>query len=408
MKPPRATTWASVPWLLLLAMVCHPAAAAPPGEQLIDKVTQAYQDVQQYDATLRFQMRQSEGRWNNIREAEFYIVLDRPANRLLIDSPDQRLVIDGTTLLFKSPQLPGKHLAVPLNADNPLDATWILQQAPPLIYPSLPTDFAFLLADDPIAYISQDASGKPITLPPAEDDPDKRPRIQGALQNALMTLTINPTTYLIDHAIIEFDTAAMGAPAGTEMSYRFDFDVHATDQPIDDDRFAFDTAGSIASPSMQHMMASGSNAPHPLTGQPVPELILPDIDGKDHDIATDDAKVIVLDFWATWCPPCVAALPELQEVYDWTQADGGKSVAIYAVNQGETVEEVKAFWAENSLTLPVLMDENFTAAQAYQVSGIPQTVIIANGKVHAVHVGYREGFGEQMKAEIEALLVETE
>lgn len=403
MKTLRSIPRTPILLLLLTALVCPSAVAAPPGEQLVDKVINAYREIDQYDATMRLQMRQTDGRWTNSREGEFFIAFDRTTNHLLMDAPDQLLVVDGQTLYFKSPQFPGKHLATPIGSD-PLAATWIMQQAPSMIYPVVQTDFAFLLSDDPLGFISQDAAGKPVTLPPDENDPHKRPRIQSAQQNGLMTLTINPDTYLIDQVVVDIDTAAMGAPAGTTMSYVMDFTVHSTGEPIAEDRFTFDTTGSAASPSMQHMMASGSNAPHPLTGLATPELVLPDLDGNDYDLALDTHKVIVLDFWATWCPPCVAALPELQKVYDWTQEDGGKSVAIYAVNQGETAEEVKTFWADKGLSIPVLMDENFVTAQAFMVNGIPQTVIIANGKVQHVHVGFRPGVGEQIKAEIEALL----
>ena len=66
------------------------------------------------------------------------------------------------------------------------------------------------------------------------------------------------------------------------------------------------------------------------------------------------------------------------------------------------------FWQEKGLTIPVLMDENFIAAKPFHVTGIPQTVIIANGKVQHVHEGFGPGMGAQIKAEIEALLNDTQ
>lgn len=389
---------------LMISVLCPPAWAAPPGEQLFDKVIKAYQDLEHYDATLHLTMTQIQGRWTATQQGDYFVALDRPGDRLLIDAPGQLLVTDGQKLFYRTDEMPGKHLDVA--AVTPLTCLWVMQQAPGLAFPTIPTDVAFLLSDDPLAVLSQGAAGAPATLPPDPDDALQRPRIQSAVQAGTMTLTIDPATHLIDHVVIDVDTAAMGAPAGVTMSYAFDIKVNST-EVVDDAGFAFDTNGSVASPSLQHMMASGSNAPHPLTGKPTPALKLPDVDGTEHDIAVDDAdaKIIVLDFWATWCGPCVAALPELQEVYDWAQADG-KSVAIYAVNQGETVAEVKQFWADQGLSIPVLMDENFTAAQAFQVNGIPQTVIIANGKVQQVHVGYGPGMAGRLKAEIETLLAE--
>ncbi len=408
MKPLRPTPLTSALSLLLIALFCLPTSAAPPGEQLIDKVIAAYRDIDQYDATMRLQIRETRDRWTHTRQTEFFLVFDRSVNHLFMDMPYQQVAVDGSHLRYKGQQFPGRHVEIPIGSD-PFDVFRIVQQtlAPNYpIYPVIQPDLAFLLSDDPLVSLvlfSQNAAGKPVTLPPDENDPQNRPRIQVAVPQILATLTINPDTHLIDKAVFDFDTASMGSPVVTTMAYIMDFTIHSTGEPIAKDRFAFDTTGSIASPSMQHMMASGSNGPHPLTSQPTPELVLPDIDGNEYDIADEDAQVIVLDFWATWCPPCVAGLPELQAVYDWAQAEG-KSVAIYAVNQGESVEEVKAFWAEKGLSIPVLMDEEFTTAQAFMVNGIPQTVIIANGKVQQVHVGFRPGIGEQMKAEIEALI----
>ena len=408
MKPLRPTPRTSALSLLLVALCYWPAQAQPPGEQLIDKVTAAYRDIDQYDVTMRLQLRETRERWTHTRQTEIFFVFDRSANHLFMDMPYQRVAVDGSHFRYKAQQFPGRHVEIPIGSD-PLDVFRIFQQvltpAYP-IYPVIQPDLAFLLSDDPLdslVFLGDNAAGKPVTLPPDENDPHNRPRIQVALPQILATLTINPNTYLIDKAVFDFDTASMGDRIVTTMAYIMDFTIHSTNEPIAGDRFAFDTTGSIASPSMEHMMASGSNAPHPLTDRPTPELVLPDIDGNEYDLANEDAKVIVLDFWATWCPPCVAGLPELQAVYDWAQAEG-KPVAIYAVNQGETVDEVKAFWADKGLSLPVLMDENFVTAQAYMVNGIPQTVIIAHGKVQHVHVGFAPGIGERMKAEIEALL----
>jgi len=402
MKTRRMIAW--VPALcLVLGGGWFLAIAAPPGEQLIDQVTQAYRDIQQYDADMHFEMTQTQGRWTSTQSADFHVAVDRPGHRVLIDGPDQLLVADGPKLYYRHVQMPGKHLE--LDVTSPLTFEWIIQQAPFMAQPILPTDAAFLLSADPLAVISDGASQAPASLPPDPDDPAKRPRVQVALQAGDMVLTVNHETHLIDKAVVNVDTAMLGAGSDMTMTYVLDFQINRLDQPIDGARFAFDTTGSQASTSMQHMMASGSKAQHALVGQATPALNLPDIEGKDYDIATDDpdAKVIVLDFWATWCGPCVAALPELQEVYDWAQ-DNGKPVAFYAVNQGETVDDVKAFWEDQGLTIPVLMDNNYAAAQAYQVNGIPQTVIIAGGKVQQVHVGYRPGIGEQLKTEIKALL----
>lgn len=399
----RSAAWGWGIGFIVLAMVYPPATAAPPGEQLIDRVSKAYRDLDYYDATLHMTLAQTQGRWTNAMSGDIFISLDRPGNRLLVDMPDHLLVADGQKLFYRNAGIAGKHLEI--DTSSPLTCEWLVQQVPELAYPATPTDLAFLIATDPLAFVSSGAAGAPATLPPDPDDTQNRPRIEVALQAGTMTLTIDPGTHLIDKAVIDVDTTTMNAPPGSGMSYTFDIKVNSTDQPIADDRFVFDTTGSIASQSMQHMMASGANAPHPLIGKDTPGLNLPDINGLDHDIAVDDAdaKVIVLDFWATWCPPCVAALPGLQEVYDWAQAEG-KPVAIYAVNQGETVEEVKQFWKDKGLTIPVLMDENFTAGQSFHVTGIPQTVIIADGKVQHIHEGYGPGLEDQIKAEVEALL----
>ena len=75
MKTWRTTSWTTA-FSLVIAAGGSLAIAQPPGEQLIDQVTQAYQDIQQYDATLRFEMSQTQGRWTMSQAADFHIALD--------------------------------------------------------------------------------------------------------------------------------------------------------------------------------------------------------------------------------------------------------------------------------------------------------------------------------------------
>mgnify|MGYP000456907854 CR=1 FL=1 len=77
---------------------------------------------------------------------------------------------------------------------------------------------------------------------------------------------------------------------------------------------------------------------------------------------------------------------------------------MYAVNVGETAKEANRFWAEQGFTMSVVMDEQKQAAGAYAVQGIPQTVVIANGKVIAVHVGLVPNLEQTLKAQINAAL----
>jgi len=116
-----------------------------------------------------------------------------------------------------------------------------------------------------------------------------------------------------------------------------------------------------------------------------------------------DADVVVLDFWATWCPPCREGLPRIQTVADWAKQEG-KSVAVFAVNVGETADKATDFWLEQGFTMSVVMDEQSQAATAYGVQGIPQTVVIAKGKVVNVHVGLGPNLEQTLKDEINAAI----
>jgi peroxiredoxin len=143
--------------------------------------------------------------------------------------------------------------------------------------------------------------------------------------------------------------------------------------------------------------------PHPLLGKPAPPFEVVDLDGNPVSLASYlGDNVVVLDFWATWCGPCVEALPEVDAV---TAALQDRGVKFFAVNIGEDKQTVRDFLDEQKLDVPVALDLDSTVASLYRVTGIPQTVLIGkDGRVQVVHMGFGPNLGQQLKSELERLL----
>ncbi|MDT8902023.1 TlpA family protein disulfide reductase [Anaeroselena agilis] len=105
-------------------------------------------------------------------------------------------------------------------------------------------------------------------------------------------------------------------------------------------------------------------------GKAAPRFTLGSLDGAQV-AAPVPGKVTVLNFWATWCPPCRAEMPELDKF-----AAANPAVAFYAVNLEEPASKVAAFLGERGLSLPGLLDAGGDAARAYRIRSIPTTVVV--------------------------------
>lgn len=162
------------------------------------------------------------------------------------------------------------------------------------------------------------------------------------------------------------------------------------------------TASKI--PSVTERLARGPH--HPLEGQPAPRFALDLLNGGTMDIADKKGSVVVLDFWATWCPPCRRAMPIIAKVASRYSKQG---VEFYAVNLGEQPDSARRFLQQAGLDVNVALDRNGRVAELYEANSIPQTVIIGrDGRVSRIHVGMTPNLESELDHELRSALGSTD
>jgi thiol-disulfide isomerase/thioredoxin len=140
-----------------------------------------------------------------------------------------------------------------------------------------------------------------------------------------------------------------------------------------------------------------------LVGEAAPDIEQKLLDGSEFSLKSMRGKqVVMLDFWATWCPPCVQEMPILAKV---AAAYAEKGVALVCVNQQESADEVSAFLKAKKLDVTVCLDSDGAAGQAYGANAIPMLVLVdKEGIVRGVHVGYSPNIEATLKTELDTLL----
>lgn len=123
--------------------------------------------------------------------------------------------------------------------------------------------------------------------------------------------------------------------------------------------------------------------PAGLTGERAPVYSLRDDAGAAVSLAQYRGRVVVMNLWATWCPPCRAEMPELQRFAD---AYASRGVIVVGVNQGESAERARAFARSLRIEYPIWLDDRQQYGRAFTALGLPTTVVIGRDGV-VVH-GY--------------------
>ena len=117
----------------------------------------------------------------------------------------------------------------------------------------------------------------------------------------------------------------------------------------------------------------------PAEGELAPDFALSSPEGARVALSDFRGKTVVLNFWATWCPPCRAEMPELQEV--WEERGEGRDLVVLAVDVAEDADRVAGFVENFGLTFPVALDADGSVADHYGVLGLPATFFIDAGGV---------------------------
>ena len=136
---------------------------------------------------------------------------------------------------------------------------------------------------------------------------------------------------------------------------------------------------------------------------PVPDITLPTPDGETLSLSDYRGQVIFLNFWGTYCPPCVAEMPELQAVYQELE---GQDFVLIGLNAEEKPETVQAFIEKNGITFPIIISDDATINPQYQLKHMPTTWFIdKNGILRGKIVGQ---MSKEMALKIAHILLEEQ
>ncbi len=211
----------------------------------------------------------------------------------------------------------------------------------------------------------------------------------------LTTYAFDPTTHYlsavnVDMAKLLADQGVPGVKHATAtITYAPPVAIAATELETLSAEFRWTPPADArdAATMTDELMSGGDDAK--LIGKPMPAIALPDLEGKMVQcIESNKGKVVVLDFWASWCGPCREGLPPLDAL---SKEFADQGVVVYAINVGEDAPTARGFMQKMGIGLKVLLDQDSAVSGQFSITGIPTTVVIGrDGVVKAWVVGLNE------------------
>jgi len=140
----------------------------------------------------------------------------------------------------------------------------------------------------------------------------------------------------------------------------------------------------------------------PWEGGATPPLAVEDLKGKSHDLAEYKGKVVLVNFWATWCEPCRAEMPSIDRLRDSLK---GKPFEVVAVNMAEPLSRIEKFSETMSLSFPLLRDRDGSVGKTWKEKLLPASYLIGrDGRIHYVAYGELDWSSEPVRKRVNELL----
>lgn len=229
--------------------------------------------------------------------------------------------------------------------------------------------------------------------------------IRFAADNGRVEVKIDADTCFFKSLLLNMHPA--GAPEGVSVEVKGTFSPRVV--AIPSDLVAFVPAGRRAVPGLGDLVSKSLPV-----GGPAPVLELDTPIGSRLSLQSLKGRVVVIDFWATWCAPCWKTLRETQKLFDWA-ASSGLPVTVLALDTMEQFAtgeirraRVLDFFKSQMFTMPVLLDRNDEAFKAFRSPGLPSMVIIApDGTLFKYHQGLFPNIVETVKDDVNRALSGT-
>lgn len=350
------------------------AGLSPETAALIDQSTAVYQKYKSYQHTAIYSVEQKTKEGVNKQTLKFTLALERPNKFRFASVPNTSVlaVSDGKSFY-------NYHGETAEYTKNPVGPTYkSINLVDDVMFQPLGTYLiALMLQGDATADKQFTPELKAMKVgPPVMEAGKKWIPLGLSAQGSTMTFYFDAAAHTLGKVV---QTAGNGSFTLTET-----YSDVKVNQPIEASVFKFtapDKAKMVAKFTDPNAAAEAETKAliAKYEGKPAPDFTAKDLNGKDISLSSLKGKVVVIDFWASWCGPCRAVMPSIQEIHE----KYGKDVAVLAVDTWDTKEACLNFLKESSqYTMPVLLDPAADkqgasiASTLYGVHGIPTTIII--------------------------------
>jgi peroxiredoxin len=151
-------------------------------------------------------------------------------------------------------------------------------------------------------------------------------------------------------------------------------------------------------------LLAGMSAHADISNGQAPDFTLNSNSGENLRLSEFRGEVVMINFWASWCAPCLQEMPLLDELYSQYQPMG---FTILGVNVEEDSTQAKKMLKDSPVTFPVLFDNESEVSKLYKVVAMPSTVLVdRDGNVRYLHKGYKPGYEETYQQQVRALIRE--